>query len=595
MDTMGNLRRTHYADEIAAIAPGTELVAAGFIAKARDIGNLIFADLRDRTGIVQLAFDDETDRAVFEKAKELRGEFPVVAKGVLRERSSKNPNLPTGDVEIFVTDLRVLSGAKTPPFEIRDDVSVREELALTYRYLELRRPSLTNNIVLRHKIVKVTRDYFDEQRFLEIETPMLVRSTPEGARDYLVPSRVQPGRFYALPQSPQQYKQLLMLSGFDKYMQIVRCFRDEDLRADRQPEFTQIDLEMAFVDIDDIIAVNEGFLKRVFKDVLGVDIALPLRRMPYDEAMGRFGSDKPDLRFGLELQDVSALVKDSEFGVFKNAVAAGGSVRGINAKGLADKLSRKEIDKLTEYVKTYRAKGLAFTRLSADGESSSYEKFLSDAEKTAVREALGAESGDVLLLVADKDSVVFDALGALRCEIARRFELIEPGRFELLWVTDFPLFEYDEEDGRYYAKHHPFTAPVDEDLDKLESDPGHCRAKAYDIIINGTEVGGGSIRINNPETQRRMFKALGLSEDEIQAQFGFLVDAYNYGAPPHGGLAYGLDRLVMLLAGKDSIRDFIAFPKVQNAGELMTGCPATVDEKQLAELHIKLDLPKDDQ
>ncbi len=591
MDSMGKMRRTHYCAESVGAAVGEEIVAAGFIAKARDLGNLIFADLRDRTGILQLAFDDGTDREIFEKAKSLRSEYVVMAKGVIRERKSKNPALPTGNIELYVNDLRVLSAAETTPFEIRDEVPVREDLALTYRYLELRKPSLTNNLITRHRIVKCARDYFDSQNFLEIETPMLCRSTPEGARDYLVPSRVQPGKFFCLPQSPQQYKQLLMIAGMDRYMQIVKCFRDEDLRADRQPEFTQIDLEMSFADEDDIISVNEGFLKKLFKDILDIDIEIPLRRMPYKEAMERFGSDKPDLRFGLELRDISELVKDCGFSVFKNAVAEGGSVRAINAKGLASHLSRKEIDRLAQFIKPFKAKGLAFTRITPEGESSSYEKFLTSEEVSAVRCALGAETGDAILIVADsKNQVVFDSLGALRCEIAKKCGLIDPKRFELLWVVDFPLFEYSEEDGRYYAKHHPFTMPKDGDIDKLETRQDECYAKAYDIVINGTEAGGGSIRISNPETQKKMFRALGFTDERARSQFGYLIDAYRYGAPPHGGLAYGLDRLVMLLMGKESIREVIAFPKVQNSSELMTGSPSEVDQLQLDELSIKVDI-----
>ena len=593
MDTMGNLRRTRYALDILTVEFGSEVTVAGYVARSRNLGNLIFTDLRDVSGIIQLAFDDSTERALFEKAATLKNEYTIIAKGNVRERSSKTDKIATGSIEVFVTELRILSGANVTPFEVRDEISVREELALTYRYLDLRRPSLNEAMRMRHRISKCTRDYFDENNFLEIETPSLIASTPEGARDYLVPSRVQPGKFYALPQSPQLYKQLLMLSGFDRYMQIVRCFRDEDLRADRQPEFTQIDLEMAFVDIDDIISMNEGFLKRLFNEVLGIDVALPLPRITYSEAMERYGSDKPDTRFDIELKDISDIVKNSDFAVFSGAVNGGGSVRAINAKGLADSMPRKVIDKLTEHVKTYRAKGLAFTKITAEGRSGSYEKFLSEAEINAIDTALGAKTGDVIMIVADtSNSVVFDALGALRCEIAKRFDLIDSSRFDMLWVTEFPVFEYSEEDGRYYAKHHPFTMVMDEDLGKLESAPGECRAKAYDIIINGTEAGGGSIRINNPDIQRRMFRALGFSDEDIQSQFGFLIEAYSYGAPPHGGLAYGLDRLVMLMLGRSSIRDVIAFPKVQNAGELMTNCPSEVSQKQLDELFIKLNPDK---
>ncbi len=591
-ETMGNLRRTHYSTQTLEAPLGNVVTVAGFIAKSRDIGNLIFADLRDRMGIIQLAFDDSTDREVFEKAKALRSEAVVMAGGVLRERSSKNPNLPTGNIELFVTELKILSFAKTTPFEIRDEINVRDELALKYRYLDLRRSDLSNSLVMRHKIVKCARDYYDEENFVEIETPILIRSTPEGARDYLVPSRVQNGKFYALPQSPQLYKQLLMLSGFDRYMQIAKCFRDEDLRADRQPEFTQIDIEMSFCDVDDIIAINEGFLMKLFKDILGVTIKAPFKRITYKEAMDRYGSDKPDTRFALELKDLSDIVKDCEFAVFANTIKSGGTVRGINAKGLAEKLTRKEIDKLTEHVKTYRAKGLAFAKLSENGASGSYEKFLSETEIDEIRKRLDAQNGDVLFIVADKPSVVYDALGALRLEIAKRYGLIEQGTYDLLWVTDFPLFEYDDEEDRYYAKHHPFTAPADEDVEKLTSDRLNCKAKAYDMILNGNELGGGSIRINNPDIQRKMFEALGFTPEQAEAQFGFLMEAYTYGAPPHGGIAFGLDRLVMLLLGKESIRDVIAFPKVQNGGELMTNCPDVVSDKQLEELSIKLDLPQ---
>ncbi len=591
METLGNLRRTAYSLQLLDKPYGETVVVAGFVARSRNLGNLIFTDLRDTQGIIQLSFDDKTDRAVFEKAATLRNEFTLIAKGNLRERSSKTDKIPTGAIEIAVTELRILSGANTTPFEIRDEVAVRDDLALTYRYLDLRRPALNHAIAMRHKIVKCVRDYFNDNNFLEIETPMMIRSTPEGARDYLVPSRVQPGRFYALPQSPQLYKQLLMLSGFDRYLQIVRCFRDEDLRADRQPEFTQIDLEMAFIDIDDIIAVNEGMLKRVFGEILGYEVQLPLPRITYKEAMERYGSDKPDIRFAMELKDLSALLKNSTFSVFADAINAKGSARAIVAKGLAEKITRKEIDQLTDHVKTYRAKGLAYTRVTAEGRSGSYEKNLTADEIAAIDKALGVESGDVIFIVSDaKNEVVFDALGALRCEIAKRYGLIDPAVFKMLWVVEFPLFEYDEEEDRYYAKHHPFTMVMDEDLDKLDTDRAACRAKAYDIVINGTEAGGGSIRINNPEIQRRMFTALGFTPEQMQAQFGFLIDAYSYGAPPHGGLAYGLDRLVMLLLGKNNIRDVIPFPKVQTASELMTGCPAEVDPKQLDELYIKLNL-----
>ena len=592
MDTMQGLRRTKYCGAFTAEDIGKEAVACGWVQKIRDKGMLVFIDLRDRTGILQLAFDDASDAKLRQKAQTVRSEFVLMAKGVIRRRESVNTEIPTGEVELYVDDLRILAKSQTPPFEITDKTNVKEELRLRYRYLDLRRSEMQHALMMRHKIVKVARDYYDENDFLEIETPNLIKSTPEGARDYLVPSRVNPGCFYALPQSPQLYKQLLMLSGYDRYMQVARCFRDEDLRADRQPEFTQIDLEMSFVDEEDVMTVNEGFIKRVFREILHVDIPTPFLRMPYAQAMERFGSDKPDTRFGLELQDLSDLLANCEFKVFRGALE-GGSVRAINVKGGADKLSRKEIDKLVDFVKTYRAKGLAYTRLTAEGESSSYEKFLTPEEKTAIRERLDAQTGDVILIVADsKNQVVFDSLGALRCELARKLGLIPKGVYNFLWVTKFPLFEYSEEENRFVAKHHPFTHPALEDLDKLESDPGSCNARAYDMVLNGCEVGGGSIRIHDQELQARMFKALGLDEQTVQERFGFLMDAFKYGAPPHGGMAYGLDRLVMLMLEKDSIRDVIAFPKVQNASELMTQCPSPVEEKNLRELCIKVDLPE---
>ncbi|MDO4566071.1 MAG: aspartate--tRNA ligase [Oscillospiraceae bacterium] len=588
METLKGMKRTHYALDCLELEMGEEVTIAGFVARSRDLGNLIFTDLRDVTGIIQLAFDDTSSRELFEKARSLRSEYTLIARGLLRERSSKTDKIETGSIEVFCTELRILSGAQLTPFEIRDEVAVRDELSLAYRYLDLRRPSLTRNIVMRSKITKTVRDYFLENRFVEIETPTLIKSTPEGARDYIVPSRVQPGSFYALPQSPQLYKQLLMLSGFDRYFQIARCYRDEDLRADRQPEFTQIDVEMSFVDTDEILAVNEGLMERLFKDILGREISLPLPRMSWREAMERFGSDKPDTRFGLELCDISDIVKDGGFAVFENALKAGGSVRAIKAEGLAENLKRKEIDKLADWMKhNFHCKGLAWTRFTAEGRSSSYEKFLSEEARNAVDARLGFKEGDALFIVADeKDSVVFASLGGLRCELARRFGLIDPERFDLLWVVEFPLFEYSEEDERFVAKHHPFTMPMDEDIEKLQSDPASCRAKAYDIVLNGVELGGGSIRINDPALQERMFRALGFDEETLRSQFGFLIDAYKYGAPPHGGYALGLDRLCMLLLGLDNIRDVIAFPKVQNASELMSGCPSAVSQKQLDELGI---------
>ena len=487
-----------------------------------------------------------------------------------------------------MTELRVLSGAETTPFEIRDEIKVKDELRLKYRYLDLRRPCMHEPLVVRSKICQLVRNYFCENHFCEIETPMLMKSTPEGARDYLVPSRVQPGHFYALPQSPQLYKQILMLSGFDRYFQIARCFRDEDLRADRQPEFTQIDVEMSFVTEDDVIGMNEGLIKTLWKEVLGIELATPFTRLSWDEAMARFGSDKPDTRFGLELMDVTDAVRGCEFAPFKNAAAAGGSVRLVNCKGLAAQLTRKTIDKLVEVAKTYGAKGLAYTRLTEEGETSSFEKFLTGDEKAALHAAAGAQTGDVLLLVCDENSTrACTALGQVRLEVGRRCGLIDPDQFNFLWVTRFPLFEYSEEEGRYMAMHHPFTMPTDDSLDKVESDQGACYANAYDIVLNGVELGGGSIRINDPELQGRMFKALGFTEEKARESFGFLMDAYRYGAPPHGGMAYGLDRLVMLMMKKDSIRDVIAFPKVQNASELMSGAPDVVDAKQLNELRIR--------
>ncbi len=585
-ETMNGLKRTHYCGVLNESNIGQTVVVAGWAQRNRDLGNLIFIDLRDRTGIVQLAFGSSTEKQIFEKAAAVRSEFVLMAQGVVRERESINTEIPTGRVEIEVTDLRVLAKSETPPFEITDNTNVKEELRLKYRYLDLRRSEMQNALMLRHKIVKCARDYFDENGFWEVETPILIKSTPEGARDYLVPSRVHQGKFYALPQSPQLYKQLLMLSGYDRYMQIARCFRDEDLRADRQPEFTQIDLEMSFVNEDDVMTVNEGFMKKVFHDVLGVEVKTPFKRLCYDEAMERYGSDKPDTRFGLELVNISDLLVHCEFKVFAGALAAGGSVRAINVKGAAAQLTRKEIDKLVEFSKTYKAKGLAYTRLTAEGESSSFEKFLKPEEVAALRQRMNAETGDVILVVADQDSVVFDTLGALRNHLARKLELIQPGTFDLLWVTDFPLFEYSEEDGRYAAKHHPFTSPKLEDVDKMVTAPGHCYAKAYDMVLNGTEVGGGSIRINDPEIQNKMFQALGMSQEVAYERFGFLLDAFKYGVPPHGGMAYGLDRLVALMLEKENIREVIAFPKVQNASELMTQCPSFVEEKNLEELSI---------
>jgi len=583
------MKRTNYCGEFRINDIGKEISVCGWVQRRRDLGQLIFIDLRDRTGILQLAFDDNTCKEVFETATTLRSEFVISANGVMRERSAKNPALPTGDIELEVTELNILAKSETPPFEIEENTDVNDALLLKYRYLDLRRPDMQRYIALRHKAVKITRDYFDENGFFEIETPMLTKSTPEGARDYLVPSRVHQGKFYALPQSPQQYKQLLMLAGFDRYMQIVRCFRDEDLRADRQPEFTQIDLEMSFVDEEDVIAMNEGFVHRLFKEVLDVDVTLPIKRLKWREAMDRFGSDKPDMRFGMELCDISDIVKDCEFKVFSEPVANSGSVRMIYVPN-GGTMPRKQVDSLVEFVKTYGAKGLAWTKFNEDGSvSSSYSKFLTDEENEAIISRAGAEAGGLILIVADaKNDVVFASLGALRIECAKRLELIKEGVYEFVWITEFPLFEYSEEDERFVAKHHPFTAPMDEDIELLENDKIQCRAKAYDLVLNGSELGGGSIRINTPEVQKRMFRALGFTDEKAQEQFGHLIEAFKFGAPPHGGIAYGLDRIVMHLAGLNSIRDVIAFPKVQNASEPLTACPDTVDEKQLEELGIKL-------
>lgn len=584
---MTGLKRSCYCGEVRLSDVGKKITVCGWCQRQRDLGQLIFIDLRDRTGILQLAFDESCDRDVFQKAFSVRAEYVLAAVGVVRERTSKNKEISTGDVELEVQELRIFSKSETPPFAIEENSNVKEDTRLKYRYLDLRRPDMQKKIIGRHRIVKVAHDYYDENGFVEIETPDLIKSTPEGARDYLVPSRMFPGNFFALPQSPQLYKQLLMLSGFDRYMQIARCFRDEDLRADRQPEFTQIDFEMSFVNQEDVMGIAEGFIEKVYREILGIKIPLPLRRMTWQEGMERFGSDKPDLRFGMELTDVSECLKDTEFKVFSGALKTG-SVRGINLKGQAQALSRKEIDKLGEWVKSYGAKGLAWTRL-AEKETSSFEKFLKAEEVEALRKKMDAQPGDVLFFVADpKNKVVFDTLGALRCELARRFNLIDDSKPCLLWITDFPLFEYSEEEGRFMAMHHPFTMPNPEDLDRLESDPGSVRALAYDMVLNGNEVGGGSIRINDSELQRRMFKALGFTPEEAQRRFGFLIDAFRYGAPPHGGMAFGLDRLVMLMLNCDSIRDVIAFPKVASSAELMSEAPTEVDQKQLNELGIEI-------
>ncbi len=584
MDTMQGIKRTCYCGEVTLDMK--EAAVCGWTAKVRDKGGIVFIDLRDRSGIVQLVFDDNTERSVFEKAKTVRSEDVLVAKGVVRARESVNSDIKTGALEIVVNDLRILAKAQTPPFEIVSDSKTNEELRLKYRYLDLRREPLQKNLIMRHNIARVAREYFYENGFLEIETPMMMKSTPEGARDYLVPSRIHNGKFYALPQSPQMYKQLLMISGFDKYIQLARCFRDEDLRADRQPEFTQIDLEMSFVDTDDILECLEGFVKRLYKEILNVDIAIPLPRLTYDEAMSRYGSDKPDTRFGMEIQNISDLVKDTDFAVFKSAIENGGSVRAIVAKNAASTLTRKEIDKLTEYSKGIGAKGLAYVRWVEDVSSCSFAKFMKEGELENILKTLGAEKGDVVLIVADKDKVTLPTLGALRLKVAKQLDII-PESWNFLWITEFPFFEYDDEHGEWVAMHHPFTMPLDEHIKLLDTDKEKVRAKCYDLVLNGVELLSGSMRINDPALQQHMFEMLGMTDEEIAAKFGFLVDAYKYAAPPHGGAGIGLDRLAMLMCGCDSLRDVIAFPKVQNASELMSDAPSTVSDEQLAELGIK--------
>ncbi len=590
MDFMTGLKRTHYCGDLRLSDAGKKVTVAGWVQRQRDLGALIFIDLRDREGIVQLAFDESTAKDIFEKAATARSEYVLMAEGVVRERSAKNTEIPTGEIEIEVTDLRILAKSETPPFEIIEDCQTAELTRLKYRYLDLRRPDLQRNILLRHKITKITRDYFDENGFIEIETPILIKSTPEGARDYLVPSRIHKGKFYALPQSPQLYKQLSMVAGFDRYMQIARCFRDEDLRADRQPEFTQIDLEMSFVDMEDVLAIGEGYMARVFKEALGVDIPLPLPRLTYKEAMERYGSDKPDTRFGMEIYDLSETVKGCGFGVFTGALEAGGSVRGITAKGAVNTLTRKEIDKLTEMVRGIGAKGLAWVRMNEDGTmASSFAKFLTEDEMNAVLAKADAKAGDVVLIIGDgKNSTVLSVLGALRQAVAKKLDIIPEKQYNLLWITEFPFFDWDEDTQQFVAMHHPFTSPMDECFDYLESDKGAVRAKAYDLVLNGVELCSGSIRITNPDLQARIFTLLGLSDEEAHNKFGYLLDAFKYGAPPHGGMGIGLDRLVMQMLGSESLRDVIAYPKVQNASEPMTECPAVVDGVQLDDLGIAI-------
>ncbi|MCB7541568.1 aspartate--tRNA ligase [Tyzzerella nexilis] len=589
-ESMQGLKRSHRCAELSKANIGETVTVMGWVQKNRNKGGIVFVDLRDRSGLLQLIFENgSVSEEDFEKAGKLRSEFVIAAVGTVEARSGAvNENLATGEIEIRVKELRILSESETPPFPIEENSKTKEELRLKYRVLDLRRPDLQRNLMMRSKAATLTRQFLAEEGFLEIETPMLIKSTPEGARDYLVPSRVHPGNFYALPQSPQIFKQLLMCAGYDRYFQIVKCFRDEDLRADRQPEFTQIDMELSFVDVDDVIDVNERLLAKMFKEILGIEVSLPIQRMTWQEAMDRFGSDKPDIRFGMELTDVSEVVKDCEFVVFKNALENGRSVRGINAKGQGA-MPRKKIDKLVDLAKDFGAKGLAYVAIQEDGTiKSSFAKFMREEEMAALVKAMDGENGDLLLFAADKNQVVWDVLGNLRLEIARQLELLDKNEYKFLWITEFPLLEWNEEAGRYTAMHHPFTMPMEEDLHLIDTDPGKVRAKAYDIVLNGTEIGGGSVRIFNQEIQSKMFEVLGFTKEQAQEQFGFLLNAFKYGVPPHAGLAYGLDRLVMLMAKEDSIRDVIAFPKVKDASDLMTEAPSGVDQKQLDELCLAI-------
>ena len=587
-ESMKGLKRSHRCAEVTKADIGSTVTLMGWVQKSRNKGGIVFVDLRDRSGIMQVIFENgEIDQEVFEKAGKLRSEFVIAVVGRVEARSGAvNPNLATGEIEVRARELRILSEAQTPPFPIEENSKTREEVRLKYRYLDLRRPDLQRNMILRSRVSTLVRQFLAEEGFLEIETPTLIKSTPEGARDYLVPSRVHPGSFYALPQSPQIFKQLLMCSGYDRYFQLARCYRDEDLRADRQPEFTQIDMEMSFVDVDDVIDVNERMLAFLFREVLGVEVSLPIQRMTWQEAMDRFGSDKPDIRFGMELTDVSDVVKDCDFAVFKGALENGGSVRGINAKGQGA-MPRKKIDKLVEFAKGYGAKGLAYIAIGQDGTvKSSFAKFMKEEEMTALIQAMNGENGDLLLFAADKTKLVWDVLGALRLELAKQMELLDKNEFKFVWITEFPLLEWSEEENRFVAMHHPFTMPMEEDLQYIDSDPGRVRAKAYDIVLNGNEIGGGSVRIFQDDIQEKMFEVLGFTKEEAYKRFGFLLDAFKYGVPPHAGLAYGLDRLVMLMAKEDSIRDVIAFPKVKDASCLMSEAPDVVDPKQLEELGI---------
>ena len=588
---MKGLHRSHRCTEVSNQNIGETVTVMGWVQKRRNLGSLIFIDLRDRSGILQLVFNEESiGKEGYEKAERLRSEYVIAVTGKVEKRSAAvNESLKTGDIEVIATDIRILSEAETPPFQIEENSQTKDEVRLKYRYLDLRRPDIQKNLMLRSKVAYLMRDFMAKEGFLEIETPMLCKSTPEGARDYLVPSRVHPGHFYALPQSPQLYKQLLMCSGYDRYFQIARCFRDEDLRADRQPEFTQADMELAFVDVEDVLDVNERLLKYIFKEAIGVDVTLPLPRMPWQEAMDRFGSDKPDTRFGMELCDVSKVVEGCGFSVFTGALENGGSVRGINAKGQAG-MPRKKIDKLVEFAKGYGAKGLAYLAVNEDGTyKSSFAKFMTEDELKALVSAMQGEPGDLLLFAADKNKIVWNVLGALRLELAKELDLLDPNQYNFLWVTEFPLLEWSDEENRFMAMHHPFTMPMEEDWDKIDSDPGSVRAKAYDIVLNGTELGGGSVRIHQDDIQEKMFEVLGFTKERAHEQFGFLLDAFKYGVPPHAGLAYGPDRLVMHMVHADSIRDVIAFPKVKDASCLMTQAPGIVDKKQLEELGLEVE------
>ena len=592
MESLNGLKRTHYCGDLRIANVGEEVVLNGWVQKKRNLGGLVFVDLRDIKGISQIIFDTNVSEEAFNKAEKLGSEYVVAVKGIVRERQSKNPNMETGDIEIEATELRVLSKSETPPIYIKDNDNVSEDLRLKYRYLDLRKPSMQRNLVLRSKVARIVRNYLTDNNFVEIETPFLIKPSPEGARDYLVPSRVNPGKFYALPQSPQLFKQLLMVSGMDRYFQIVKCFRDEDLRADRQPEFTQIDCEMSFVDEEDVMGIMEKMLQEIFKEVLDVDIQLPIQRMTYKEAMDRFGSDKPDTRFGLEFVNISDIVKECGFGVFANAASdEKGSVRGINVKGGAEAFSKKGMKKLEEHAKLYKAKGLAWIKVTEEGLESPIAKFFSEEEMNAILTKMEATAGDLLLFIADKNAVVYDALGQLRLEVARKLDLMDKNKYNLLWVTEFPLFEKDEETGRMIAMHHPFTSPLDEDVEGLTAeDKTNLRAKAYDIVLNGYELGGGSVRISNADVQKKMFDAIGISDEEANDKFGYLLEAFKYGVPPHAGLAFGFDRLMMLLTGADNIREVIAFPKNQNAICPMTNAPGVADNDQLDELNIKLDV-----